>query len=134
MASVARRAGRYDFPSFGVSREEWKKYRLTAYLAIESGFAIGYASVIHVTKWQAWEWDKETPNEIGRFEGALRPTVNMIFVCKAWRRKGIATKIVRRVASDASLDVGEIPWGPPFTEAGKALAVSLRTDGILLVG
>src|SRR3989337_142848 len=60
MACVAKRAEGWDFPSFpahpSAGSEDWRRYRLTAYLAVAQGRAVGYASVLQAHDWSIWAW------------------------------------------------------------------------------
>lgn len=131
MARLFQREGGYDFASFDYPAvhpwrsHDWRTYRTTAYLYVADGRAIGYC----VVRMRSWSWpydlcDRRLPQMSTRREG-LWPSVDVAFVCRDYRRQGIARRLIEAVASDHGTEPGGLAYGFPFTDAGAAAVLSV---------
>jgi len=129
-ARIAQRDGRYDFSSFPSPSEEPEpsNVNLRAVLLATWSRVIGYLSVVDSIRNASWDFNPSSTLSYG--DDTLRPQVNLIFVAKEWRRRGVATALVRAMAADAKTEVAEISWSQPFSTAGQALAKSLSKNRV----
>lgn len=57
-----------------------------------------------------------------------------IHVVPAWRRRGLGTALTYAAADLCGVTPGELLHSPPFTEAGKALAISTAGGRLAIRG
>jgi hypothetical protein len=122
---LARADGGYDMVSFPhpSGDPEPSEDNLRAYLFATRSHVIGYLSADDVGNNAAWDFDPRTSSS--NPDPAIRPRVGLIFVADEWRRRGVATSLVRAMAADAGIGVTDIAWQWPFSDAGQTLAQSL---------
>jgi GNAT superfamily N-acetyltransferase len=89
---------------------------------------IGYLSASDVSHNASWDYRPDT--RVTYVDDVVRPQVGLISVAKEWRRTGVATALVRALASDAGMTTDDITWEQPFTEAGKALARTVSPERV----
>jgi GNAT superfamily N-acetyltransferase len=137
MARIAQRAGGYDFASFprhGRGGSDWVQYRLTAYLRVVASVVVAYCSVLYVSEWARFQDMGDKWTVVERYTGERQPVVNLIFVCKNWRRRGVATELVGRVAADSGLAAKDVVWGLPFSDDGMKLMQAITHEGSTFLG
>lgn len=139
MARLAQRSGHYDFPSFTypvrrVSHETAESQE-TAYLYWTSGGnrSVGYVVVDKVSAWGEWKVGSESRIPIHQHD-YQRSRMGLIWVANGWRRQGIASAMVRKVAETHETDVAELVWQAPFTDVGLKFAQALVMAETLLIG
>lgn len=140
MARMAQREGGYLTTSFPFPSPEmpispeWLEYRVMAYVATAESRAVAYASVAYVIEGAMCRPVGDGFETVHEFVTDPLPSISLIFTCKAWRRKGIAARLVHRIAADMGIQPAQVLWSPPLTQDGTALAKTFRTDGLVLIG
>ncbi|SDN05112.1 GNAT family N-acetyltransferase [Allokutzneria albata] len=122
MAQLAQRDGGYDMVSFpypgGRGQQDDANTRAVLYRC--DNRIVGYLAV----------HDEPSAAQLNFADGHLdtttaeniRPTVGLVFVPLHWRRRGIATALVRAAADHAACAPAELAWSLPFSNHGRALA------------
>jgi ribosomal protein S18 acetylase RimI-like enzyme len=118
LARVAQRQAGWDFPTFPhpdtPAYFAEKAASILAAIKLDGRYAVGYVVSVE--------------------EGTLT-VVTEVYVCAAYRRRGIATELVHAIARVREKPVTQIAYGGPFTRAGWALAkaLSASSEGLIKV-
>jgi len=127
-----RRENRYDFPPLpwpGRGGMAWTDDP-TAYLAVWEDRAIALV-VLHTVERFGLH---DRPDEKGYIQldqpGPVRG-VAAVFVCADYRRRGIASRLVRAACAAEDHALEDLAWSLPFSPGGAALARTLvAADGL----
>lgn len=134
LARLAQRENGYDFPAWYPSKKyfgEWIDKQPVLYACVVDRFyprAIAFVVVENTEHYGVWDPLDNTCNTIKFGKSEKRLKIGLVWTAFLWRRRGVATDLIRKIASIHNVQVDDLVWGVPFTEAGKALALSL-TDG-----
>jgi GNAT superfamily N-acetyltransferase len=134
LGRLFQREQHYDFPMVPEARS-WHRSGLltTVHIAVHHERAVGIVISEPAMRWGSWDGSAEEVRfDILSTEPV--PVVAGVFVCRSYRRHGLATALVSALAEDANLPVKDLVWGPPFSTAGRELALSLADGGPIRIG
>ncbi len=138
MSRLMQREGRYDFPSWPmrlISEWQWRRDGgEQALLALRDNRVVGYLKIRRLAGFGLYDVRGDTWSLVGEWQKGESPAVDMIFVCRGYRRAGVATSLVRRFMELNGASPDSIVWGGPLTRCGHSLAASFRSDGYLFIG
>lgn len=118
LARLHQREAGYDFPSLPYPAT-WRQYEgIAAFIAAWQGRALGLA-VTGTAMGYCW-----LDARGDAVPGAV-PAIAGIFVCHAWRRRGIGRWLVEQVAAARGCLPRDLAWLGPLSDDGEALARSI---------
>ena len=133
MGELFRRERHYDFPLVPRPGAWYEPEGIKAYLPHTQNKIVGLLIFMRTSTRARWTWGEDgshkdldgEPQYHGEF-----PTVAGIFVCRAYRRRGIGRRLVEIAAQDAGVSPEQIAWGPPLSDDGNALARAVSPAAI----
>jgi len=130
-----QRENHYDFAGWPESNRffgDWEEKEPAFFALISNDYAISFVIVEKTTKYGMWDGQK---NKTVHFAvGNERLKISMVWTAHLLRRLDVATTLIREVATEYKTTTGDIVWGVPFSESGKALAFSLTKESNVFVG
>lgn len=139
MARLAQRENGWDFASFDYPVRghfsDWREHRATAYLAsrrvLGETLVVGYAVVWQRTSCRRFDLAASTWSGETQQRGVA--TVDLVFTCQVWRRRGVGRRLVEAIAGANQVSPAALAWSSPFTDAGRALAQAVAGSSEVLV-
>ncbi|MFF8608426.1 GNAT family N-acetyltransferase [Streptomyces sp. NPDC015346] len=129
VARMPQRENHYDFASWShLGEPEVTPDNVRAYLLQANERVIGYLTARDLNDHR--RWDLIDGSTYGASDGALRPSIDLIWVAGAYRRQGVGATLVRALAADFECEVADVSWSDPISDAGRHLARRLAPEGI----
>lgn len=106
-----------------------------AFVAIEEGFGVGILVVerrgdfVWRLTWEDFDLRRE-PRARREVPGPW--TVVVVWVTERMRRRGVGSFLVSAAARYLGIDVSDLAWYTPFSEAGERLARRISTDQLIV--
>jgi RimJ/RimL family protein N-acetyltransferase len=130
LGRLFQREKRYDFCLVPDPRT-WRTELHQVLVAVHHHTAIGLLIGYQTFRYGLWDGiPARVPFSINSVDPV--PEISGIWVARSYRRRGIATALVRAFADYANLTPAELCWNVPFSDDGKALALSI-TPGTVRV-
>lgn len=129
LGRLFQRENHYDFPMAPDPRT-WRGDLSEVLVAVYHHRAIGGLFTYPTMRIGVWDGSPETtvPFNVELMEP--QPRIAGIWVCRGYRRKGVASALVRALSSYADIPAPDLIWGVPFSDAGKALALRIAGERI----
>lgn len=128
MGNLARLSGRYpSLPDPVISGvEACTEFGTVVYLPVACRRIAGYFLVQESRAWRlarfAGPEESESVQDSGRT--GHRPLVGLAFVCRDFRRRGLARQVLSRICIDHHCSPADLVWREPFSPEGFALVTA----------
>lgn len=128
LGRLFQREQHYDFPMVPDPRS-WPGELHQVLLAVHNCRAIGVLISYTTQSWGLWDGKPGTV-EFTSSSTVPVPEISGIWVARSYRRRGVGTALVDALAAYADLAPALLVWGLPFSDNGKALALSIGGDAV----
>lgn len=123
LGRLFQKENHYDFPMAPDPRS-WPGNLSEVLIAVYHGHAIGGLFTYPTLRYGVWDGTDGTVEFNVRLTEP-QPMISGIWVARGYRRRGVGTALVGALAEYAAIPPHDLIWGVPFSDDGKALALTV---------